>query len=143
MLLLISPMLSKTNNQLQLLLAQPRSWHWRRSEFAEHALWVTKHKDGQFFPAGDFTNQSLGGRGIRSWTQDKPDVVRNDDIVIWHTFGLTHNPRVEDFPVMPAEIVQVHLKPFNFFSHNPTVDVPPSNQEFNQSTKYVEAQKCC
>ncbi|KAI3204309.1 hypothetical protein CBS147311_3984 [Penicillium roqueforti] len=119
----------------QLLLARPGSWHWRRSEFCEHSIWVTKYKDRQLFPAGDYTNQSLGGTGIKSWLEAR-DSVRNEDIVIWHTFGFTHNPRVEDFPIMPAEIAQVHLKPYNFALYNPTNDVPPSNQLANQSVAY-------
>ena len=31
---------------------------------------------------------------------ERNDDTENEDIVIWHTFGFTHNPRVEDFPVM-------------------------------------------
>jgi primary-amine oxidase len=31
------------------------------------------------------------------------------------SFGLTHSPRVEDFPVMPVEIVGFMLKPEGFF----------------------------
>ncbi|XRM38196.1 hypothetical protein ABZX51_001627 [Aspergillus tubingensis] len=119
----------------QMLLAKPGSWHWRRSEFAEHSIWVTRYHDDQIFPAGKYTNQSLGGTGIKSWVESREN-VRNQDIVIWHTYGLTHNPRVEDFPVMPAEIVQVHLKPYNFCLFNPTNDVPPSNQKANQSVEY-------
>jgi primary-amine oxidase len=26
--------------------------------------------------------------------------VKNTDVVVWSCFGLTHNPRVEDWPVM-------------------------------------------
>lgn len=74
---------------------------------------MTKYKDRQLFPAGDYTNQSLGGAGIKSWVEGR-EAVRDEDIVIWHTFGLTHLPRVEDFPIMPAEIVQLHLSPLNF-----------------------------
>ena len=120
-----------------MLLAQPGSWHWRRSEFAESPFWVTKYKDRQLFSAGDYTNQSLGGTGIKSWVQDR-EVVRNEDIVIWHTYGLTHNPRVEDFPIMSAEIVQVSLKPHNFCLYNPTMDVPASSQTANQSVAYED-----
>lgn len=123
----------------QMLLAQPGSWHWRRSEFAEHPMWVTKYQDRQLFPAGDYTNQSIGGTGIKSWT-DKPDYVVDEDIVIWHTFGFNHIPRVEDFPIMPAEIAQMHLKPYNFCTHNPTNDVPPSTQAFNKSVLYDDLQ---
>lgn len=55
-------------------------------------------------------------------------MVRNENIVVWHTFGFTHHPRVEDFPVMPAEIAQVRLVPYNFCLYNPVNDVPPSTQ---------------
>jgi Cu2+-containing amine oxidase len=33
-------------------------------------------------------------------------------------FGLTHNPRPEDFPVMPVEMLRVGLKPSGFFEKN-------------------------
>ena len=49
-------------------------------------------------------------------------------------FGLTHNPRVEDFPLMPMEKISVMLKPDGFFTKNPALDVPPSTQGFNRST---------
>ncbi|GLB12518.1 hypothetical protein AtubIFM57258_010200 [Aspergillus tubingensis] len=122
----------------QMLLARPGSWHSRRSEFCESPIWVTKYKDRQLFPAGDYTNQSLGGTGIKSWISEARDSVRNDDIVIWHTYGFTHNPRVEDFPVMPAEMAQVRLSPYNFCLFNPANDVPPSTQAFNKSVELTE-----
>ncbi|KAE8139456.1 copper amine oxidase [Aspergillus pseudotamarii] len=120
----------------QMLLVQPASWHWRRSESCETPIWVTKYNDRQLFPAGNYTNQSLGGTGIKSWIEKSRDVVRNEDIVVWHTFGFTHNPCVEDFPIMLAEIAQVRLVPYNFCLYNPAIDVPPSNQDSNQSTEY-------
>lgn len=54
--------------------------------------------------------------------------------------NLVANPSlaVEDFPIMPAEIAQVLLKPFNFCLFNPTNDVPPSTQEHNQSMLYED-----
>lgn len=47
-------------------------------------------------------------------------------MVLWHTFGLTHFPSPEDFPVMPAEPMMLLLRPRNFFTSNPVMDVPPS-----------------
>ncbi|PNS20689.1 Copper amine oxidase 1 [Sphaceloma murrayae] len=47
-------------------------------------------------------------------------------------------PRIEDFPVMPSEIIKVMLKPVNFFDKNPGIDVPPSTQAFNKSTLLSE-----
>lgn len=58
-------------------------------------------------------------------------------------FGLTHNPRIEDFPVMPMERVSVMLKPDGFFTKNPALDVPQSSQSFNKSTLHPEATSCC
>ncbi|RMZ75835.1 hypothetical protein DV737_g5102, partial [Chaetothyriales sp. CBS 132003] len=57
--------------------------------------------------------------------------------VVWIQFGINHVPRTEDFPVMPAETLKVMLKPVNFFTKNPALDVPPSTQTFNQSTLVV------
>lgn len=46
--------------------------------------------------------------------------------MLWHTFGVTHVPAPEDFPVMPAEPMTLLLRPRNFFLNNPVMDVPPS-----------------
>ena len=39
------------------------------------------------------------------------------DPVVWYSFGITHSPRVEDFPVMPVEMVGFTLKPEGFFRY--------------------------
>lgn len=120
----------------QMLLAHPSSYHARRSEFTTHAVWVTRYHDDELFPAGRHTMQSEGGEGIASIIQHRSKVkagLRNEDIVVWHTFGSTHNPRIEDWPVMPCEKMAVGLKPVNFFLGNPGLDVAVSTQEMNQS----------
>jgi primary-amine oxidase len=120
-----------------MLLADPSSFHARRAEFADHAIWITKYSDGQLYSGGKFTNQSRGGAGIKSFVRETANEnVRHEDIVIWHSFSLTHIPRIEDFPVMPCEIITVALKPSNFFTGNPALDVPASEQRFNKSTLY-------
>ena len=126
----------------QMLLADPRSYHARRSEFAQHAVWVTRYEDNDYFPAGKYTMQSNGGDGIASAISKRNasgsfPSVRNSDIVLWHTFGSTHNPRIEDWPVMPSEKMTVGLKPVNFFEGNPGIDVAPSTQETNKSVLYA------
>ncbi|KAJ3961376.1 hypothetical protein N0V92_001945 [Colletotrichum tropicale] len=121
----------------QLLLAHPKSWHGKRSEYTSHAVWVTRHQDEELFPAGRFTMQSSGGEGIASWIKQRKEEslssIRKEDIVVWHTFGSTHNPRIEDWPVMPCEKMMVGLKPVNFFQGNPALDVPISTQDKNRS----------
>ncbi|OAA43693.1 Copper amine oxidase [Metarhizium rileyi] len=127
----------------QMLLSHPESYHARRSEFGQHAIWVTRYEDGDHFPAGKYTMQSTGGDGIASAIRRRSTIgaahsVRNADIVVWHTFGSTHNPRIEDWPVMPSEKMVVGLKPINFFTGNPGLDVAVSTQEVNQSVLYDE-----
>ena len=52
--------------------------------------------------------------------------LENTDIVVWHSFGLTHVPRPEDWPVMPVEYCGFSLVPAGFFDKNPALDVPPN-----------------
>ncbi|KAL4750026.1 hypothetical protein BDW72DRAFT_194270 [Aspergillus terricola var. indicus] len=126
----------------QMLLANPKSFGHARAVFATKPIWVTKYRDGELFAGGEFTNQSKKSEGVEGWVA-RNENVEDDDLVLWHTFGLTHNPRVEDFPVMPVERVSVMLKPDGFFTKNPALDVPQSNQAFNQSTLHPEAKACC
>jgi primary-amine oxidase len=117
----------------QLLLASATSVVRRRARFAEHHIWVTKYRDGDLWAGGKWTNQSLNeADGVHDMAQRKEN-VRHEDLVMWVTFGMTHNPRVEDFPVMPVEVQSVSLKPADFFAKNPALDVPPSSQRSNKS----------
>ena len=50
--------------------------------------------------------------------------IDGEDIVVWHTFGLTHFPRPEDWPVMPVDYAGFKLKPVGFFDRNPALNVP-------------------
>lgn len=60
------------------------------------------------------------------------------DLVVFVQFGINHVPRIEDFPVMPCEVIRVGLKPVNFFERNPAIDVQPSEQRFNMSVELSE-----
>lgn len=126
----------------QTLLSHPDSYHAKRSEFANHAVWVTRHQDWDHFPAGKYTMQSTGGDGLataiaRRSAAGAETSVKDQDIVVWHAFGLTHNPRIEDWPVMPNDKISVGFKPVNFFGGNPGLDVAPSTQEKNKSVLYT------
>jgi len=124
----------------QKMVADTSSFHHKRAEFADHNIYVTKYHDGELYAGGKYTNQSRGGAGVRAWANRKENVV-DEDIVVWIQFGLQHVVRIEDFPVMPCEVIKVQLKPVNFFDKNPALDVPPSNQEFNRSTDVTEQHK--
>jgi primary-amine oxidase len=107
------------------MLADEASSIYARATFATNHLWVTRYDPAERYPAGDFVNQNPGGDGLPCWTQaDRP--LDGEDIVIWHTFGATHFPRPEDWPVMPVEYTGFTLKPVGFFDRNPALDVPPT-----------------
>jgi primary-amine oxidase len=123
----------------QKLLATPGSLQAQRALFCNHHVWVTKYQDDELYAAGRFTLQSqLEVGGVHDMAK-RNDEVSNEDIVIWNTFGLTHNPRVEDWPVMPCDIFQVHFKPADFFTANPAIDVPSRK---NPSSVLV-GKECC
>mmetsp|Transcript_2244 Transcript_2244/g.3852 ORF Transcript_2244/g.3852 Transcript_2244/m.3852 type:complete len:706 (-) Transcript_2244:194-2311(-) len=115
-----------------LLLTDPESAVSQRGSFATASLWVTPYSADQRYPAGEFPTQSIIGNGSMStprdglpiWTQENRSIL-DCDLVLWHSFGVTHIPRVEDFPVMPVEISGFMLKPDGFFDGNPSIDVPP------------------
>jgi primary-amine oxidase len=107
------------------LLASPDSPLYQRAGFATNHLWVTRYDPAQRYPAGDFVNQHPGGAGIPAFIAGDRS-IDGEDIVLWHTFGPTHSPRPEDWPVMPVARCGFVLKPTGFFDRNPTLDVPPS-----------------
>jgi primary-amine oxidase len=110
---------------LPTLLADENSSIHARATFASKALWVTRYDPAERYPAGEFVNQNPGGAGLPSWVQ-ADRAVDGEDIVLWHTFGLTHFPRPEDWPVMPVDYCGFTLKPVGFFDRNPALDIPPT-----------------
>jgi primary-amine oxidase len=108
-----------------LLLAADEAPIRRRAAFATHHLWVTAYHPDERYPAGDLVNQNPGGAGLPAYVaQDRS--INGADVVLWHTFGATHFPRPEDWPVMPVDYSGFTLKPYGFFDRNPTLDVPAS-----------------
>ena len=97
----------------------------KRAAFAKHNLWVTPYSDQELSAAGDFTNLHGGGEGLPQWTKNNRSTA-DTDIVMWHTVGVTHIPRPEDWPVMPVEYCGFHLLPSGFFDRNPALDLPPN-----------------
>jgi primary-amine oxidase len=107
------------------LLAGEGSVVRKRAAFATHNLWVTPYEEDELRAAGPWPNQHVGGAGLPEWTAaDRPIV--DTDVVLWHSFGLTHVVRPEDWPVMPVERTGFWLVPVGFFDRNPALDVPPA-----------------
>jgi primary-amine oxidase len=105
--------------------ASKNAWWRKRAGFVNYHVWVTPYREEERHAAGNYPNQSQGGDGLPKWTEaDRP--IANTDLVLWYTFGHTHLPRPEDYPVMPTAYIGFLLKPNGFFSENPANDVPPS-----------------
>ncbi len=91
--------------------------------FAQHALWVTRFRDGELFAAGDYPNGSPAGEGLTKYIADHAS-VDGKDLVVWFTTAFTHHTRVEDYPVMTRETVGFSLLPDGFFDQNAALDAP-------------------
>ncbi|MEO7520588.1 MAG: nickel transporter, partial [Gemmatimonas sp.] len=96
----------------------------RTAGFMAHQLWVTPYTPDELYAAGEFQNLGRDDDGLPAWTRaNRP--LANADVVLWYTLGITHIPRPEDWPYMPAHRGGFRLVPTSFFARNPTLDVPP------------------
>ena len=95
----------------------------KRAEFVDAHLWVTPYQANELYAAGDYVSQSKGGDGLPAWTAANR-WVENTDVVLWYTLAVTHTPRPEDWPVMPALHVGFKLVPVGFFARDPALDAP-------------------
>ena len=107
------------------VLMDPEAPQYRRAPVIGHTLWVTRHHDDERWPAGDHPTQSESDLGMTRWISDD-EPLENTDVVLWYVFGIHHITRVEEWPVMPVDVVSFWLKPFGFFDQNPAIDVAPS-----------------
>ncbi len=96
-----------------------------RAQVIDHTLWVTPYDSEQRWPCGQFVNQSMSDEGLPQWTKANRS-IDDTDVVLWYTFGIHHVPRMEEWPVMPVDVVSFWLKPSGFFDGNPALDVAPS-----------------
>jgi primary-amine oxidase len=100
------------------------SFSGKRAGFVQNHLWVSAFDPEERYPAGEYMNHSDGSGGIQDFVQkDRP--IENEDVVLWHVFGLHHAVRVEDFPVQPCVTTGFKLMPSGFFNGNPGIDLPP------------------
>ncbi len=107
------------------LLSNPDSPPGKRAAFAKHNIWATPFQNEERSGGGRHTVMHSGEGGLEEITA-KDRNISECDLVTWLTFGVTHIPRPEDWPVMPVEYCGIHLIPVGFFNQNPTINLPPS-----------------
>lgn len=99
----------------------------QRAGFMNSHLWVTPFDPGEMYAAGYYVNQnnwqSKAGDGLPKWVKQNRELEKKD-VVMWYSFGVTHLPRPEDYPVMPVHKAGFKLVPVSFFTRNPALDVP-------------------
>ncbi len=104
---------------------RPNSPSGRRSAFVQNHLWVTPFAPEERYAGGEYMNHSTGQGDLSELVQqDRP--IENTNVVVWHTFGLHHTVRPEDFPVQPCITAGFKLMPSGFFDRNPAIDLAPS-----------------
>ena len=133
--------------QSPVLLADEKSGIASRAAYTTKQLWVTAYDPEERYPAGDLVNQHPGGAGLPTYmAADRP--LEQADLVLWHTFGVTHFPRPEDWPVMPVDYVRFKLKPHGFFDQNPVMNIPETvsrhcgSQDSTGSTSSEHSTSC-
>lgn len=95
-------------------------WLFKRLNFMDKQIWVTKYNPNELYPDGDYPNRSTHDTGLGQFTANNNN-IENQDLVVWLTTGTTHVARSEEWPMMPTEWVNVLLKPWNFFDQTPSL----------------------
>ena len=96
-----------------------------RAPFLKKNLFVTEYHPDEMYAAGDFPSQGQGD-GVTRWIERDASLV-NRSVVVWYTFGLTHLPCAEEWPIMPVTKAGFHLRPMGFFDRNHLFDSREKN----------------
>ncbi|KAI0824402.1 peroxisomal copper amine oxidase [Trametes gibbosa] len=104
----------------------------KRAPFAQRSLWVVKDvegpRGGRMWPSGRHVPQTRDTPvdALPNWASGDGSLIEQD-LLVYITMGITHIPRPEDWPVMPVEHLRLVFRPTNFFTANPSMDVPGAN----------------
>jgi primary-amine oxidase len=64
-----------------------------------------------------------GEDGVQTW-QRADRSLDGAELVLWPVVGVHHDPRSEEWPIMPVHRIGLRLEPDGFFARNPSLDVP-------------------
>lgn len=93
-----------------------------RGGFINHQFWATQENDNEIYAGGAYPTQRASADGLPVWIKQNRS-LKNQDLVLWYTFCVTHAPRPEEWPVMNAHRTGFKLLPAGFFEKNPALDV--------------------
>ncbi|MFT4082370.1 MAG: primary-amine oxidase [Nocardioides sp.] len=121
------------------LFVRPGSVAERKAPFVAKQLWATAYDADERFIAGEYPNQApLGEDGVQVW-QRADRSLEGAELVLWPVVGVHHDPRPEEWPVMPAHRMGMRLEPDGFFDRNPSLDLP----EPKKAHRVAEGGACC
>lgn len=97
----------------------------KRAGFINHHAWFTVFKDDEISAAALFPTTAPIGEGLPKYIAND-EKLDEQDVVMWYSFGVTHVPRPEEWPIMNVHHTGFTIMPVNFFSENPGMKVPES-----------------
>lgn len=95
----------------------------KRAQFINHHAWFTAFNDDEMSAAALFPTTAPMGEGLPKYIAND-EKLDGQDVVMWYTFGVTHVPRPEEWPIMNVHHTGFTLMPVNFFSENQGMKVP-------------------
>jgi primary-amine oxidase len=119
------------------LFARPGSIVERKAPFVSKQLWASAYAPTERFIAGEYPNQApLGEDGVHVW-QRADRSLDGTELVLWPVVGVHHDPRPEEWPIMPVHRIGMRLEPDGFFDRNPSLDLPAPRP------KHGDGPACC
>src|SRR5262249_46987678 len=77
----------------------PRSDEKGEQSFTFSQLWATPYREGQLFANGSYPTQAPKTYADTLYHYAANEPIFDRDIVVWYSFGSTHVPRPEDYPL--------------------------------------------
>lgn len=94
----------------------------KRAGFIDHPIWFTAYQDDEMNGAATYPTTAPAGEGLPKYIKNN-DSLLGKDVVMWYTFGVTHVPHPEEWPIMNVHHTGFTLMPMNFFSQNPAMSL--------------------
>lgn len=95
----------------------------KRAQFVNHHAWFTVFNDDEISAAALYPTTAPIGEGLPKYIAND-EKLEEKDVVMWYSFGVTHVPRPEEWPMMNVHHTGFMLIPVNFFAENQAMKIP-------------------